>query len=54
MGMIVVTVAMSAAPVVSPSVSPMLLGLTAYRAVDLGEGRVWKLVLSAFAAQSGV
>ena len=54
MGMIVVTVAMSAGPVVSPSVSSALLGLTAYHAVDLGEGRVWRLVLSAFAAQSGV
>lgn len=53
MGMIVVTVALSAGPVVSPSVSSALLGLTAYHAVDLGKGRVWRLVLSGFAAQSG-
>ena len=53
MGMIVVTVALSAGPVVSPSISSALLGLTAYHAVDLGRGRVWRLVLSAFAAQSG-
>jgi hypothetical protein len=53
MGMIVVTVALSVGPVVSPSVSSTLLGLTAYHAVDLGEGRVWRLVLSAFAAQNG-
>ena len=54
MGMIVVTVALSAGPVISPSFSSALLGLTAYHAVDLGKGRVWRLVLSAFAAQSGV
>jgi hypothetical protein len=53
-GMIAVTLALSAGPVVSPSVSSAVLGLTAYRAVDLGKGRVWRLVLSAFAAQSGV